>query len=36
MVKLYDTGVFIIDGKTIKEDKENSGRAITEAKGKNI
>ncbi len=36
MVKLYDTGVFLIDGKTIIEDNENAGRAMTEAKGKNI
>ena len=36
MVKLYDTGVFLIDGKTIIEDNENAGRAMTEAKGKTI
>ena len=36
MVKLYDTGVFLIDGKTIIEDNENAGRAMTEAKVKTI
>ena len=36
MVKLYDTGVFLIDGKTIIEDNENAGRAMTEAKGMTI
>ena len=36
MVKLYDTGVFLIDGKTIIEDNENAGRVMTEAKGKTI
>lgn len=36
MVKLYDIGVFLIDGKTIIEDNENAGRAMTEAKGKTI
>ena len=36
MVKLYDTGVFLIDGKTIIEDNENAGRAVMAAKGKAV
>ena len=36
MVKLYDTGVFLIDGKTIIEDNENAGKAVMAAKGKAV
>lgn len=36
MVKLYDKGVFLVDGKTIIEDNGNAEEALKAAKGRAV
>ena len=36
MIKLYDSGVYLLDGKTIIEDNINAEKEIASAKGANV